>query len=296
VNAQVLVEQQVPSKEEVEKLIADKFEEAACDKRDPELVRELLAMGADVHAGDDRALRWACYHGDLDIVKLLLDAGANPNAGRSHGYCLRCCCPGWGSSSLKTSGTKKLTDLLLSAGADPSALSDTELTELNLTRGQYATSAKKLLGKPVHEVKRELLSSPVKKDLDDGLAFAAEDGELHNVKAYLERGADVHWRNDYAVRWAAANDHPEVVRFLVDHGADVNINGGEVVVNAGYSEKDRTLASWLVSKGASLDNIHPRYLERLNLTREQYKAAAKRRLSLCSASSRTGQQAPGRAV
>jgi len=46
----------------------------------PVFVRYLLEKGSDVHANDDAALRWACGGGFEEVVKLLLDAGANPDA------------------------------------------------------------------------------------------------------------------------------------------------------------------------------------------------------------------------
>lgn len=36
----------------------------------------LLSKGADVHSGNDYALRWACDHGQLKPVKLLVENGA----------------------------------------------------------------------------------------------------------------------------------------------------------------------------------------------------------------------------
>ena len=44
-----------------------------------EVVKLLLAAGADVHADDDYALRRASEEGQVEVVKLLLAAGANKN-------------------------------------------------------------------------------------------------------------------------------------------------------------------------------------------------------------------------
>jgi len=42
-----------------------------------ELIKELVNEGANIHAKDDLALRWAVYYGHLEIVKFLVSVGAN---------------------------------------------------------------------------------------------------------------------------------------------------------------------------------------------------------------------------
>jgi hypothetical protein len=52
-----------------------------CVKHDkPEWVKALLKRGMDVHENNDAALRWACGWGMKEMVGILLDAGANPDA------------------------------------------------------------------------------------------------------------------------------------------------------------------------------------------------------------------------
>ena len=45
-----------------------------------ETVKVLLEHGADVHADDDWALRWASYNGHTETVKVLLEHGADVHA------------------------------------------------------------------------------------------------------------------------------------------------------------------------------------------------------------------------
>lgn len=58
-------------------------------------VRALLAAGADVNAhtpaGTTMSMTpamWATYHGHTEMVRLLLEAGANPGAENEHGKTL----------------------------------------------------------------------------------------------------------------------------------------------------------------------------------------------------------------
>ena len=46
-------------------------------------VRDSLSAGADIHAQEDRALRWAAERGYLEMVRLLLDSGADLHADRN---------------------------------------------------------------------------------------------------------------------------------------------------------------------------------------------------------------------
>ena len=70
------------------------------------IIKELLNEGADIHAGNDYALRHASRYGHLEIVKLLLDRGADIHA--CDDYALR-----WASHN----GHLETVKLLLSRGA-----------------------------------------------------------------------------------------------------------------------------------------------------------------------------------
>jgi ankyrin repeat protein len=43
-------------------------------------VKYLLSIGTDVHRDKDDALYQACINEQIEIIKMLLDAGADPNA------------------------------------------------------------------------------------------------------------------------------------------------------------------------------------------------------------------------
>ncbi len=53
---------------------------AAAEYGHPELVRFLLAAGADVHSDHDHPLWVAAYRGRRDVVRILLAAGADATA------------------------------------------------------------------------------------------------------------------------------------------------------------------------------------------------------------------------
>ena len=57
---------------------------------------------------------------------------------------------------------------------------------------------------------------------DDALKWASSNGHLEVVKFLVEKGANVHADDNYALGWASENGHLDVVKFLVEKGADVN--------------------------------------------------------------------------
>ena len=63
-------------------------------------------------------------------------------------------------------------------------------------------------------------------DINDDLLTAARRGELTQVKALVDKGADINTKTAYGVTplyAAAMNGHAEVVKFLAEKGADVNV-------------------------------------------------------------------------
>jgi ankyrin repeat protein len=89
-------------------------------------------------------------------------------------------------SGAVTSGSGRMVEALLNAGADPKTM----------------TTA----------------------DGESVLMTAARAGNIDAVRILLNRGADVNSRESYkgqtALMWAAAERHPAVVKLLLDHGAD----------------------------------------------------------------------------
>ena len=57
---------------------------------------------------------------------------------------------------------------------------------------------------------------------DFALRWASENGHLEIVKFLMENGADIHAENDCALRWASENGHLEIVKFLIENEADIH--------------------------------------------------------------------------
>ena len=98
----------------------------AAMKRDADAVRALLKNGEDVNAaqGDGMtALHWAARRGDLDVVKMLLAAGANVRATTRLGNYTPLLLASEG-------GHAAIVEALVAAGADPKAITASGVTPL----------------------------------------------------------------------------------------------------------------------------------------------------------------------
>jgi len=57
-------------------------------------------------------------------------------------------------------------------------------------------------------------------DSNTELFKAIENNDLESVKDWLERGANLQARSDYALQWAAGSGKLEIVNHLLERGAN----------------------------------------------------------------------------
>jgi len=84
--------------------------------QEPKLTRAFIENGADVHASDDAALRWAAREGHLEVVKFLIENEANVHASNDAALC-------WAARE----GHSKVVKFLIEKGADVHASDDAAL-------------------------------------------------------------------------------------------------------------------------------------------------------------------------
>jgi len=89
---------------------------------------------------------------------------------------------------------------------------------------------------------------------DYALRWAANKGHADTVAMLLDRGADVHAGNDCALRWAAGNGHADTVALLLDRGADIHAGDDLALCYAAENGHTETVAL-LLDRGA---DIHAR--------------------------------------
>lgn len=162
----------------------------------PEVIAELLDLGADIHADNNCALRLAAKYGYTDIVELLLDRGADIHAANN-------CALRWAAKYGHTDTVK----LLLDRGADIHTANDWAL--FAAADNGHTDTVKLLLDR----------GADIHANNDRALRWAAGSGHTDTVELLLDRGADIHAWYDRALYISADNGHADTVELLLNRGA-----------------------------------------------------------------------------
>lgn len=225
-------------------------------------VQRYLDEDSGVDSGDDNGegwtpLMWAARERQLDMIKFLVDKGANVNAKATGGTTALI----WAAYKGQLDVVKYLVE---DYGADVNAEDNGGKTALMWAKDQGKLDVVEYL--KLHGAKEQTFAIPNERN-DKPMAQyetiheAAGAGNLAEVQRYIEKGAEVDSRYDSNGRTpltdAAGKGHLEVVKYLVDKGADVNAGdkgGGTSLTEAAfYGHLD--VVTFLVDKGADVNAI-----------------------------------------
>ena len=88
-------------------------------------------------------------------------------------------------------------------------------------------------------------------NVDKYLKKGSEEGRMDIVMISINKGADIHAADDYAVQWASESGHIEVVKYLVSVGADIHA-ADDYAVQLGSKNGHLEVVKYLVSVGADI--------------------------------------------
>ncbi len=168
----------------------DSLLNSACEEGEITIVLDCLVKGADA----TRGLVSASRQGYIDIVKLLVEKGADIHINRDSPLT-------WASLY----GHFEVVVYLIENEAD-----------INANNGESLIVACK-------NGYIEIVQYLVEKGIIDeaggiGLTWAASNGYYDIVKYLVEHGADIHTRQQAALRWADEGGHKEIVQYLLSVG------------------------------------------------------------------------------
>src|SRR5581483_5488610 len=73
---------------------------------------------------------------------------------------------------------------------------------------------------------------PNREELNSKLLLGSKNGDLKMVKSALYNGANVHYRDDKAIRIASVNGNSEIVSLLIDNEANIHAYNDESLILA----------------------------------------------------------------
>ena len=193
-----------------------------------------IAAGADVNAlrsDGSSALLYAAYQGDAELVKALLDKGANPNLRNEYGA--------FPLSEAVQQGSQVIIDMLLAHKADPNLGNvESETALMVAARSGNLTAAQALLKAGAKINARETWGGQT------AVMWAAAQGQTEMLKLLIKNGADVNLQGAMrlwdrrtlseprpkdmnkggltALLYAAREGCTDCIKILKDAGADLN--------------------------------------------------------------------------
>ena len=185
----------------------------AIEENNIEMVKYLISIGQDVNAqifADgfwiNSPMKAAAQNGNIEIAKLLIDEGANLNSSDDYIY------------NAIDYGNYDIAKLLID--------NDVFNLNTNTTIEQAIELAKK---KKYYEMEK-LLSSEDSNNIDgyDELMNAISKGDMKALEKLIKDDTDLNkeYDNITPLGLAAARNDKEMVKFLVEKGADINLEDG----------------------------------------------------------------------
>ena len=225
---------------------------AACGHVD--VVRRLLDAGADVAApcgswwwwtDDEQPLHWAAGGGQAAAVRVLLDAGAEVAARNTYGETAL-----WLAAR---SGSAATVRVLLDAGADARVADRSGCTVLYAAGESGSVEAVRTLVAAGVDVTSAIMEGrPV-------LCAAAQGGSAEVVSELIAAGADVSAQDmngGTALHYASLKGSADTVTVLLSAGADVHtkLPGGETALHCAGRGGSAAIVRQLLHAGAKLVN------------------------------------------
>jgi ankyrin repeat protein len=214
---------------------------------DVEIVKLLINKGADVNKPNltgDSALHLATLKGNAAMVELLINKGAGLNILNSKGDHALHLAAGEGNAAI--------VKLLIDKGVT---------VDIKDSKGNTALHFAAVMGNA--EIVELLIAKGADLDKEDlqgntALHIAAGEGRAEIVELLINKGADLNRQDSTgstALHVAAGEGKVAIVKLLIDKGAALNIQNleGETALHVAAGEGNAAIVELLIAKGADID-------------------------------------------
>ncbi len=219
------------------------------------IAKLLIENGADVNAKNkngETPLYWASRWNQIGIAKLLIENGADVDAQNKDGWTPL--------HQAAFRGKIDIVKVLIENGADPFIKNINGKTALDLCEDK---AIREILEKHMKEYNQTIDETKNNEYsiFNNNLLDAVFNSDLIEVKKCVFSGKyniDVQDDKGYTPLMYAIMDHNfDIVEFLVDHGADINLCNfkGQSPLKIAYKYDDEKIASYLLEKGAIDKNL-----------------------------------------
>ncbi len=216
---------------------------------DMDSVKLFLEGGMDINAYfSSTALSAASSNGKVDVVRYLLQNGANPNIETYYGTAL--------VVAVKNAKNLEIVNLLLAAKANPNATSSDGHSVLSVaafTGNPEIITALVNAGANVNYMHPVTGATP--------LSVAAYYGQKDAVLALIKSGANVNYvdnRKMSILDWSQISSFDDISKILIENGASLNplnTDAVPVAMIAALAHQDTEMVSYLIGKGVSVNGL-----------------------------------------
>ena len=208
----------------------------------------------DEHTTKEDALNWACDRGYLDAAKILIENGADETM--NNNLALRGAC---------SSGQTNVIKFFIERGLNYRIMDDECIC-------RAANGNHMKLTKFLHK-----LGANCRAMGDDSFSWSCMYGNVDMSKFLIKNGADIKTNSECSIYYSSKHNHTEIVKILIYHGASMDVVYGMYPLEFARINDNFEMMKFLVDNGA--ENFLPVHIknclsfcEKINLKRQNQAA------------------------
>lgn len=172
------------------------------------IIKYFVSKGVDIHQYNESALKICAKSGHVEVLKFLVECGANFKIDENHPF-----------RTAAKHGYGEIMDYLIEKGADVHAKNEFAF-RYAIKRHEYELARFLLENYDVniHAEDDFALIEAVSNNIE-----AVSNNNFEFIKFLIENGANIHARNEFALRHAVYNSNIELMKYIMNAGSDISM-------------------------------------------------------------------------